>query len=435
MVLLMVDLWLKDAKIVPENELISVGISKGKISFLKKIAPKREETIDLKGSVILPGFIDAHVHLRDPGLTYKEDFRTGTMAAACGGFTTVIDMPNTIPPTNTPKDFKQKLKIARRKSFVDYSLHAGVDKISDIKNIAKLDPASFKLYMDLLDYELINDIFMEIKKINKSNGGKEPLISLHCEDKETINEYTDKYIKDKDLNPEIHADARPPLAETVALSKAVSLAHKYDQSIHICHISTKKSLELINNAKKLNIKVTSEITPHHLFLDSDYLKKCGNFAKTNPPLRNRENKLDLGNLRSIDIIGNDHAPHTIADKRQDIWNAPPGIPNLETTIPLLLTEINQQNLTFNDLKRLLCEKPSQIFHLENKGFIKKGMDADFVVVNMKKEGIIKPDEFQSKAKYSPFKGFKFKGTPIMTMVRGNVVMEEGEVYKNQGNFI
>ncbi len=428
----MVDLWLKDGKIVPENKLISIGISNGKISVIKKIAPNREEIIDLKGLVILPGFIDAHVHFRDPGLTYKEDFRTGTTAAASGGFTTVMDMPNTVPPTNTPAAFKEKLDIARKKSLVDYGLHAGVGKLEDIKNMAKLGPASFKLYTDQLDDDYLKQVFQGIKNIKDNKVNKTPLITLHCEDKEIVEKKTQIQRKKHMLKPEIFAEARPPEAETMAISKALQLADYYDLDIHICHISTRKSLELIKSTKDGNYNVTCEITPHHLFLDSHFLNKCGNFAKTNPPLRGLRYKLDITNLSSIDIIGTDHAPHTIAEKENDLWEAPPGIPNLETTIPLLLTEINRRNMNFKLLKSLLCEKPSKIFNLTTKGYLKEGYDADVVIVDMKKEGQINPDEFRSKAKFSPFKGFKIKGSPVMTMVRGNVVMEKGEIYKNKG---
>jgi len=430
----MVDLWLKDAKIVPENMIVSLGIEDGKIAALKKIAPKREECINLRESVILPGLIDAHVHFRDPGLTYKEDFRTGTMAAAAGGFTTVIDMPNTRPPTDTAKAFKEKLKIADHKSLVDYGLHAGVGKLKDIKNLFKLKPASFKLYMDLLDDDTLEGIFREIKNL-QNDGGQEPLISLHCEDKETVESSTLKMRSKGRDKPELYARARPVLAETTAVSKALKLAGKYGLKIHICHVSTEESLGLIDEAKKSDVKVTSEVTPHHLLLNSSYLRKCGNFAKTNPPLRDQKDKVEIGSLNDVDIIGTDHAPHTIPEKEQNVWNALPGIPNLDTTLPLLLTQIKQRNLTFTDLKRLLCENPAIIFNIKNKGFIKRGMDADFVVVDMRKEGIIEPDKFKSKAKYSPFKGFKVKGMPVMTMVRGNVVMEDDHLSKNQGNFI
>jgi dihydroorotase len=237
------------------------------------------------------------------------------------------------------------------------------------------------------------------------------------------------------LNPEIYADARPPLCETVAVENAIYMAKYFDLDIHICHVSTKKSLNLINEAKKENCKITSEITPHHLFLDDSYLKKCGNFAKTNPPLRDSSHKLGINELHDIGIIGTDHAPHTVEEKEKNVWEAPPGIPNLETTLPLLLTQIHQNKMTFRDIKRLLCENPAKIFNLENKGKIAEGMDADFVVVDMKKEGIINPDEFKTKAKYSPFEGFEVKGIPVMTMVRGNMVMKNGEVFENNGKFV
>jgi len=427
---MMVDLWLKDAKIVPENTLISIGIGEGKIVSLKKIAPKREEKINLRESIVLPGLIDAHVHFRDPGLTYKEDFRTGTMAAAMGGFTTVMDMPNTRPPTNTPRAFKEKLKIAKQKSLVDFALHAGVDKLKVIKSLKKLNPASFKIFMDLIGDHEMEEIFKAIKET-----GDNTLITLHAEDKETVNKYTQKYKSKGKKNPEIYADARPPLAETVAIKKALKMALKYDVRIHICHLTLDESIKLVNDAKASGVKVTAEITPHHLLLDSSYLSSYGNFAKTNPPLRDKKDKLAMKNLGDMDIMGTDHAPHTIPEKEQDVWNAPPGIPNLETTLPLLLTMINQRKMTFLDLKRLLCENPARIFQLENKGHIKPGADADILVVDMKKRGIIDPDKFKSKAKYSPFKGFKVEGMPVMIFSRGNIVMEDGEVLKNQGKFI
>lgn len=426
----MVDLWLKDAKIVPENRLVSIGIKDGKIATLKKIAPKREEKINLREAVVLPGLIDAHVHFRDPGLTYKEDFRTGTMAAAMGGFTTVMDMPNTRPPTNTPRAFNEKLKAAGHKSLVDYAIHAGVGRIKDIKSIHKLKPASFKVFMDLIDDQELEKIFTSMKAT-----GDNTLITLHAEDKETVKKYTHKYQSKGKNNPEIYADARPPIAENVAVSNALKLAGKYQLKIHICHLTLHESLDMVNEAKRSGTNVTTEITPHHLLLDSGYLRKYGNFAKTNPPLRDQKVKLMVENLDDIDIIGTDHAPHAIPEKEQNVWNAPPGIPNLETTLPLLLTMINQHKMTFQDLKRLLCENPARIFQLENKGYIKIGADADLVVVDMKKRGIIDPDKFKSKAKYSPFKGFKVEGMPVMTFSRGNIVMEEGDVFKNQGKFV
>lgn len=188
-------------------------------------------------------------------------------------------------------------------------------------------------------------------------------------------------------------------------------------------------------AQKEGLPLSFEVTPHHLFLDASYLERWGNLAKTNPPLRDDEHRLGIAELAGIDIIASDHAPHTLEEKSQDVWNAPPGVPGLETALPLLLTLVNRGKLTLYDLKRLLCENPARIFNIPNKGFIKEGMDADLVVVDLDREEMIDPGKFQSKAKYSPFKGFKVKGMPVMTMVRGNLVMNEGEVLDNQGKCV
>lgn len=426
---MMSDLWLKDCKIVPENIVVSIKIADGKIEDIKKISPKREETIDLKGSVVLPGLIDSHVHFRDPGLTYKEDFRTGSSAAANGGFTTVMDMPNTLPPTNTPRDFKDKMKIGLKKSVVDFGLHAGVADVKYIGALARLRPVSFKIFMDLADGDFLMEAFGKIKR-----DAVDHLISLHAEDQQLVKNFTEQ-AKKKGSAPELYAQARPALAEIDAVTSGLKLAREFNQKIHFCHISTKKSLKLIKDAQNAGIKVTSEITPHHLFLDSSYLKKFKTLAKTNPPLRDTHNRLEIKDLDKFNIIGTDHAPHTLKEKEKDIWEAPPGIPNLETTLPLLLTQFNRRNITITQIKRLLCENPARIFNLKNKGFIREGRDADLVVVDLKKEGVIDPHKFHSKAKYSPFEGFKLKGMPVMTLVRGNVVMDNGEILKHHGRFV
>lgn len=425
----MVNFWIKDCKILPENMEISLGIQDGKILDIKKIAPKKVDCLDLKGSVVLPGLIDAHVHFRDPGLTYKEDFRTGSRAAANGGFTTVMDMPNTLPPTNTPRDFKDKMKIGLKKSVVDFGLHAGVVDVKYIRELARLRPASFKIFMDMVDNDFLMEAFGEIKRLDVDH-----LISLHAEDQQLVKNFTEQ-VKKKGSAPELYAQARPAQAEIDAVASGLKLARKFGQKIHFCHISTEKSLQLIKQAQTMGIKVTSEITPHHLFLDSSYLKKFKTLAKTNPPLRDTLNRLKIPDLDKIDIIGTDHAPHTIKEKEKDIWEAPPGIPNLETTLPLLLTQISRRNISIAQIKRLLCENPARIFNLKNKGFIQKGRDADLVVVDLKKEGVVDPDNFHSKAKYSPFEGFKVKGMPVMTIVRGDVVMVEGEILRHPGRFI
>jgi dihydroorotase len=291
------------------------------------------------------------------------------------------------------------------------------------------------------------DAFHEVSELSKvedtisSSGDKtrnihfKPLISLHCEDKDITRHCTDKLKSEGVSDSKVYSRARPAIAEEVSVSNAVTLAEHFNIPVHICHISTRKSLEILRRAKLAGCMVTCEATPHHLLLNSSSFEAFGTLAKTNPPLRNGRETLKISDLHSVDIIGTDHAPHELLEKGRDVWNAPPGIPGLETALPLLLTEINRGNINFEDLKRLLCENPARIFHISNKGFIKEGMDADFVVVDMKKEEVIDPKNFQSKAKYSPFEGIKVRGMPIMTIVRGNVVMDEGEVFENKGKFV
>jgi len=426
----LIDLCLTNCKLVPENKECSIGIKEGKIVSITKIPPESEKVIDIKGKPVLPGLIDSHVHFRDPGLIHKEDFRSGSEAAAAGGFTTVMDMPNTKPPTNTSKAFLEKLEIARKKSIVDFGLHAGVGNLEEIKKIAELKPASFKIFMDLVDNSFLMEVFEEISKLPQKY-----VISIHAEDENLTNYCTEMEKNGMYENPKIYAKARPPVSEIVAVSTAIAFSRFYGQKIHICHVSTKKSLEILNMAKNDVNKVTSEITPHHMLLDDSYFDKYANIVKTNPPLRDIDNKLDISYLKNIDIIGTDHAPHTVKEKEKNVWEAPPGIPNLETTLPLLLTKVNENKIGFKDIKRLLCENPAKIFNLENKGKIADGMDADFVVVDMKKEYIINPNDFKTKAKYSPFEGFNVKGMPVMTIVRGNIVMKDGEVFENKGKFV
>jgi len=425
----MMDLCITNCRLDINSKEVCLGIEDGKIVSIKKLPSNASSIIDVKGKLVLPGLIDAHVHFRDPGLTIKEDFSTGSAAAAAGGFTTIMDMPNTIPPTNTPQAFQEKMEIGRRKSLVDFGLHVGVGDLSYIQDLAELRPVSFKIFMDLVDSDFLMEAF---RKINGVSG--DHLISIHAEDPSMVKQCTSK-MKNKGSSPELYALARPPQAEIEAIKSAISLANEFKVKLHFCHVSTRKSLKTIIESKNAGLNISSEITPHHLFLDSGYLKTFGNLAKTNPPLRDSKNRLLVKDLSHIDIIGTDHAPHTIKEKNKDVWNAPPGIPGLETILPLMLTQLNQQRISLGDIKRLLCENPAKIFNIPHKGFIIEGMDADLVVVDLKKESVIDPNNFHSKAKYSPFEGFHVQGMPIMTLVRGKIVMENGEILKNQGKFV
>jgi len=426
------DLVLKNCKFVDKSGNYYIGITNGKIAEISKQPLKSDEEIDIKDQILLPGLIDPHVHFRDPGLTYKESFKTGSQAAAHGGFTTILDMPNTIPPTNTAKAFKEKKKIGEKKSIIDFGLNAGVNKFDELEKVAKLKPASFKIFMDLFEDSEIEEIFKNISGINKESEHSQ-ILTLHCEDKDIVEKNTNKLKKSSFTEGNTAIDysyARPSKAEVISVKYAIFLAEKYRVPIHICHISAKKSLEYIESIKNKNIDISVEIAPHHLLLDNSTLSELGNIAKTNPPLRPKGENLTTDNLSNINMIGTDHAPHSLEEKQKGVWDSSPGIPNLETVLPLLLTEVNNNNIAIEMIPKLMSENPAKRFNMTNKGKIEIGYDADFCVVNLKKEGKFDIDTFYTKAEYSPFANWEYKGIGTMTISCGNIVMEEGVVYED-----
>ncbi|WP_413862398.1 dihydroorotase [Methanobrevibacter sp. UBA417] len=420
------DTVLRNVKIVNMKGEYNIGINEGKISKISKTGLNGENVISPgEGEVVLPGLIDPHVHFRDPGLTYKEDFHTGSMSAANGGFTTVIDMPNTKPITNTYKNFHEKIKIGEKKSIVNFGLNSGFNTYGEMCKIAELKPASFKIFMDLETDSSLNEKFKDLQRLN-TELGTSFLVSCHCENRFIVHENT-YYQKSKKENQSIdYSYARPSEAEIVSIKQVLDLIRKYDLKAHICHLSTVKGLKEV---LKSPCDVSYEFTPHHIYLDNTYFNSLGNMVKTNPPLRNVNDKIGLKNINPKCMIGTDHAPHTINEKNLGVWDSKPGIGNLECVLPLLLTEVNNGSLSLGLLAKIMSENPAKRFHLENKGEICEGYDADITIVNLKESGVINPMEFYSKAKYSPFKNWTYTGKPVMTIVNGEVIMEKGEILK------
>lgn len=428
----MSNLVLKNCKTI-DNKIVNIIIENGIIKDIKKtILPSEKETdtiCDIKENIIIPGLIDTHVHLRDPGMTQKETWTTGTQAAAHGGYTTIIDMPNTLPATDTKKAFQEKRNIATKKSYVDFGLHAGVKTRQDVMDIMSEKPASYKIFMDLYTNKQLDEMFNYVSQTNKP-------LSLHCEDK-TLVDYNIKTMKKNPLNKNktiTYSYARSALAELIAVNRAIELAKKYKLQLHLCHISTRQTLELIHEAKeKLNISI--EATPHHIFLDNTTYERYGVKAKTNPPLRDSNYNITIDNLNEFDSIGTDHAPHTIEKKEKDTWKSAAGIPGLETALKLLLTEVNNKRLTLEQLVKLTSTNPANIFNIPNKGKIKKGYDADITVINMKETGKISIENTYTKAKYTPFENRDYVGSNIMTINRGNIISQDNDVYKYDSKYI
>ena len=407
----MFDLVLKNLKLLDYSDCMSLAIEDGKIAKISKSPIEGDKEIDLEGQLVLPGLIDPHVHFRDPGLTYKEDFKTGSMAAAHGGFTFVMDMPNTVPKTNTYEAFKEKQKIAESKSIVNFGLHAGYSTLDEMEKILELNPMSFKVFMDLETDEDLDKIFEDI-----SNLSKKPIVTVHAEKRDIVLESTKRLAEESDAIA--YSYGRPAESEDASVAQAIELSKKYGVDLHICHLSTKNAMNLA-----ISNNVSFEFTPHHLLYDNTAFNEFGTLIKTNPPLREKGKNVTISDLNENSMIGTDHAPHSLEEKTKGVWDSSPGIPSLETVLSLLLTEVNRSNLDLRLIPKIFSENAAKRFNLENKGFIKEGFDADLVVIDLKKEGVFDIENFYTKAEYSPFDGLSYKGKATMTIVNGDIVME------------
>jgi len=416
------DLVLKNCKLVDRTGEHYIKIDDGKITDISKAPLKASKTIDMKNNYVLPGFIDPHIHFRDPGLTQKEDFKTGSMAAANGGFTTVIDMPNTLPKTNTYKALKEKIQIAERKSVVNFELQAGPNTLDEMERMMELNPIAFKVFMDLESDESLEKIFHDLSLL-KQRTDYNGLVATHCEKKSIVERETGR-LKEKAENEAIdYTYARPVESEDESVRQAIDLARANQLRLHICHLSSRKSLSMAKSASK-SMPVSWEFTPHHLLMDNSSYNIYETFIKTNPPLREKQDSVRISDLDEGSIIGTDHAPHTLEDKTKGTWASSPGIPNLETVVPLLLTEVNKGNIDLKIIPKIFSQNASKVYDLKNKGEIAVGKDADLTVIDLKQEGKFNIDEFKTKAEYSPFDGWEYQGLPVMTIVNGKIVMEK-----------
>ncbi|MBE6496025.1 MAG: dihydroorotase [Methanobrevibacter thaueri] len=416
------DLVLKNCKLVDRTGEHYIKIDDGKITDISKAPLKASKTIDMKNNYVLPGFIDPHIHFRDPGLTQKEDFKTGSMAAANGGFTTVIDMPNTLPKTNTYKALKEKIQIAERKSVVNFELQAGPNTLDEMERMMELNPIAFKVFMDLESDESLEKIFHDLSLL-KQRTDYNGLVATHCEKKSIVERETGR-LKEKAENEAIdYTYARPVESEDESVRQAIDLARANQLRLHICHLSSRKSLSMAKSASK-SMPVSWEFTPHHLLMDNSSYNIYETFIKTNPPLRQKQDSVRISDLDEESIIGTDHAPHTLEDKTKGTWVSSPGIPNLETVVPLLLTEVNKGNIDLKIIPKIFSQNAAKVYELKNKGEIAVGKDADLTVIDLKQEGKFNIDEFKTKAEYSPFDGWEYQGLPVMTIVNGKIVMDK-----------
>ncbi len=395
------------------------------------------DAIDLHGNIVLPGLCDVHTHLRDLSQSYKEDLYTGTCSALAGGFTTVLDMPIPAPPSESLRQLQDKIDAASSKVVANVGFHSGLpETLRDLRKARKMGAYGLKIYMNRREnLDGADDKAVEGAMAWAREAGLPVLV--HAEDLPTIERLESLHRGSGEDSAEAFLRTRPPRTEARAVARVLGIVRRTGTRTHFCHISTRQSVELIRSAKADGLPVSCEATPHHLFLTSEVAKALGGRSLMVPPLRSADHRQAVWNALcngTVDLVASDHAPHTVEEKdERDVWKVPPGVPGLETTLPLFVTAWKRGSITLTRVQELLAERPSGCFGLNSKGFLKVGLDADLAVVDVRKSFIVNPEDFQTKAKYSPFEGSKLFGKVVKTFIRGRLVMDDGQILAKPGS--
>ncbi|MGJ7922464.1 dihydroorotase [Neobacillus sp. LXY-4] len=422
---------IKNGQLLTEDGSVSkadILIENGKIvEISQEITRNAEEVVDAEGLLIAPGFIDLHVHLREPGGEKKETIETGTLAAAKGGFTTLAAMPNTRPVPDSKEQLEwlnNRIKETAAVRVLPYASISVRELGQELTNFAELKAAGAFAFTDdgvgIQEAGMMLEAMKEAAKIDMA-------IVAHCEDNSLINKgcvHEGKFSQANSLN------GIPSVCESVHIARDVLLAEAAGCHYHVCHISTKESVRTVRDAKRAGINVTAEVTPHHLLLSEEDIPGLDANYKMNPPLRGLEDKKALieGLLDgTIDFIATDHAPHTAEEKREGMQLAPFGIVGLETAFPLLYTHFVETGIiTIKELIDFLTIKPAEAFGLPY-GKVEVGAYADLVLLDLQHLEAIDSTNFLSKGKNTPFDGWECKGWPVLTIVEGEIAWKKERV--------
>jgi dihydroorotase len=434
---LALDLVVKNVKLFYRGALVeaAVGVDGGRVVRVAKEAsmPKADHVFDAGGFLMLPGMVDAHVHFRDPGYLHEEDFSSGTAAAACGGVTTVADMPNNEPPVVDHSSWRLKLEAVKGKAYVDYALYAAASwsHLEDLPTLIEEGAAGVKAYMAhgrptlQADPQLISAALREA-------GLKVPVL-VHAEDGGLLERGLKVGFKD----PIAYAKARGPMVEALAVRKVLRALARVGGRVHLCHLSSAWSVKLVEEAKLKGLNVTAETCPHYLLLTKRDLRRAGVLCKVDPPVRAGHHRVALwrGLWRGVvDQVASDHAPHRLEDRlAKGFAEAPSGFAGVELTLSLLLDCVNRGLLRLADVVSLYSTRPARLLNLyPRKGVVEEGCDADLVLVSMGEEFKVTSSRLHSKSPETPFEGRVLKGVPKATFIRGVLAAEEGEVKVKPG---
>lgn len=433
------DLVLRNCRMVLPTGIVrgGVAVTGGRISKIASDSnlPRAERTVDGAGRHLLPGPIDSHVHLREPGYEYKEDFKTGTMAAAAGGVTTVVDMPSGIPYIDSVENLKMKFRLVSGRAYVDYGQNGmlGDDNLEELEGMVRGGAVGFKLYMSKTavkvnvpsDYAIL-EAFARLAKLGVTT-------SVHAENEAMITHGMEKMERSGAKDIFSYAEARPRIAEVEAIRRVALFSRHAGNKIHILHMTSAAGTEQVAEAKRSGTRITGETCPHYLLLSPSQLTKLGSVARINPPIRGSED--DRAALwravasGTIDTIGSDHSPHRPDEKeKENVWEAASGFTGVETIVPLMLTQVRERRITLRRFVQLLSENPAKVSGVyPKKGTLKVGSDADMVLVDFKRGYRIRSERLKSKTKVTPFDGWEVKASPVASFLRGRQIMEDGEV--------
>ncbi|WP_256391930.1 dihydroorotase [Natronoarchaeum rubrum] len=409
---------------LPDGRERDVRIADGEIDAVEP-SLSGDPDVDAAGKRLFPGAIDVHVHFRQPGYSHKETWETGSKSAAAGGVTTVVDQPNTDPATVDGAGFDEKADLAAA-SYVDYGLNGGVTESWNPEEL--FDRPLFALGEVFLadstgDMGIDADLFGDAVARAAED---DVTVTVHAEDADLFDQSArdeDAGGAGRDANADLWSAFRAAEAEEAAVERAVEVGGESDAAIHIAHTSTPEGIDAASAGG-----ATCEVTPHHLFLSRDDADELGTYGRMNPPLRSAERREAVYERvadGTVDVIATDHAPHTREEKESGLWDAPSGVPGVETMLPLLLEEARRENLSYERVRDLIAANPADIFDLPSKGRVEEGRDADLVLFDPEASREIRGEDLNSKCGWTPFEGRR--GVfPELTLVRGEVVYRDGE---------
>ncbi|MDH5649676.1 MAG: dihydroorotase [Gammaproteobacteria bacterium] len=423
----MTTLIIRNAQIALEDGSTQEGdvyCENGRISKIgASIDVKAKETIDANGRLLLPGVIDPQVHFREPGKEYKEDLGSGSRAAVRGGVTSFLEMPNTSPATSTQAALDDKLRRASEKCVANYGFFIGATPGNlDILNTAT-PVCGIKIFMGSSTGDLLVN---KEKDLDRIFGNGERLIAVHAEDEDRIKQRQQQFADRTD--PAVHSEIRDNETARLASELALTLSKKYQRRLHILHLSTHEEVDMLRKDKPE--WVTAEALPNHLLLNVKDYETKGALVQMNPPIRHsQDNEALWQGLKDgvLDFIATDHAPHTLEEKRQSYPKTPSGMPGVETSLPLMLTQMAKGKCTLAQILKWMCYGPAQAYRIPHKGKILEGWDADLTLVDMSRRHPVLNEEIFSRSGWSPFHGWELTGWPSYTVVGGRIVFDNGSI--------